>query len=333
MYKKIFQILVFFITFSTAIYAANTNNKVNYQQQIFELKLEIEKLKQTQNLHTDKKIDDLEKALKELEIRINKTLDKDIAVQDKRINDINERTAVRDYITMWLGIVITILLVGVSVATYISSSNKVKDWLDERAKKKLDPLLKEYLKQVKIKADESLAILEKEGQKVLNEIDNKAEEQRQKHDKEYKQLTDTIKSLTTKTSEEIEAEAESLGEDDSKYTFSQWYTKFLQKYKQNEFVDGLVFLENALQKATSQQEKIDGLFAKGVTLGTLERSEEEIEVYDQVIKEFRGSKNEVLLEQVAKAMVNKGVRLGTLERSEEAIEVYDQVIKEFRGSK
>ncbi|WP_428739944.1 hypothetical protein, partial [Sulfurimonas sp.] len=62
-------------------------------------------------------------------------------------------------------------------------------------------------------------------------------------------------------------------------------------------------------------------------------SEEAIEVYDQVIKEFRGSKNEVLLEQVASAMFNKGVTLGTLERSEEAIEVYDQVIKEFRGSK
>ncbi|MGH3791902.1 MAG: hypothetical protein ACRDQ9_14135, partial [Pseudonocardiaceae bacterium] len=58
-------------------------------------------------------------------------------------------------------------------------------------------------------------------------------------------------------------------------------------------------------------------------------SEEEVEVYDQVVARFGADPEPALREQVAKALVNKGVTLGQLDRSEEAVEVYDQVVARF----
>ena len=66
-----------------------------------------------------------------------------------------------------------------------------------------------------------------------------------------------------------------------------------------------------------------------MSLGALDRSEEAIEVYDQVVARY-GERDELpLAEQVASALGNKGVSLGALDRSEEAIEVYDQVVARY----
>jgi tetratricopeptide (TPR) repeat protein len=71
------------------------------------------------------------------------------------------------------------------------------------------------------------------------------------------------------------------------------------------------------------------LFNKGCTLDALNRSEEEIVVYDEVIKRFRDAAEPDLREQVANALINKGLTLGALNRSEEEIALYDEVMKRF----
>ena len=71
------------------------------------------------------------------------------------------------------------------------------------------------------------------------------------------------------------------------------------------------------------------LFNKGVTLGQLDRSEEEIGVYDQVVERYGEATEQALRERVASALVNKGITLGQLNRSEEEIGVYDQVIERY----
>ncbi|MCK4782522.1 MAG: hypothetical protein KAV87_02145, partial [Desulfobacteraceae bacterium] len=71
---------------------------------------------------------------------------------------------------------------------------------------------------------------------------------------------------------------------------------------------------------------------KGVTLGALQRSEDEIAAYDEVVKRFSDSDRAELLEPVARAMVNKGFRLGELQRSEDEIAAYDEVVKRFSDS-
>jgi len=71
------------------------------------------------------------------------------------------------------------------------------------------------------------------------------------------------------------------------------------------------------------------LFNKGVSLGQLERSEDAIAVYDQVLAWFADAPEPALRELVANALYNKGVRLGRLDRLEDAIVVYDQVLAWF----
>ncbi|MFB3897561.1 MAG: tetratricopeptide repeat protein, partial [bacterium] len=71
------------------------------------------------------------------------------------------------------------------------------------------------------------------------------------------------------------------------------------------------------------------LVNKGVTLGDLKRSEEEIKVYDDLVARFGQAQELAIQEQVAKALFNKGITLGNLKRSEEAIKVADELIARF----
>jgi tetratricopeptide (TPR) repeat protein len=61
----------------------------------------------------------------------------------------------------------------------------------------------------------------------------------------------------------------------------------------------------------------------------LNRSEEAIAVYDDVVHRFGDATEPVIREQVAGALFNKGVGLGALNRSKEAIMVYDEVLRRF----
>ncbi len=52
------------------------------------------------------------------------------------------------------------------------------------------------------------------------------------------------------------------------------------------------------------------LFGKGVRLGQLNRSEEAIDVYDDLVKRYGDDQTPALREQMANALFNKGVTLG-----------------------
>ena len=71
------------------------------------------------------------------------------------------------------------------------------------------------------------------------------------------------------------------------------------------------------------------LVNKGMALGELQRGDEEIAVYDEVLKQFGDATEPQIRDQVAWALINKGVTLGTLNRPEEEISVYDEVVRRF----
>uniref|UniRef100_UPI003D1B9070 tetratricopeptide repeat protein n=1 Tax=Aeromonas veronii TaxID=654 RepID=UPI003D1B9070 len=81
-----------------------------------------------------------------------------------------------------------------------------------------------------------------------------------------------------------------------------------------------------------QEQVAKALRNKGVTLGQLGRSEDEITVYDELIQRFGNSDTPALQEQVANGLRNKGVTLSQLGRSEDAITVYDELIQRFGTS-
>ena len=82
--------------------------------------------------------------------------------------------------------------------------------------------------------------------------------------------------------------------------------------------------EAALREPVSR-----ALFNVGFRLGTLNRGEDAIAVYDEVVARFGTAVEPALREPVARALVAKGVRLGTLNRGEDAIAVYDEVVARF----
>ena len=75
------------------------------------------------------------------------------------------------------------------------------------------------------------------------------------------------------------------------------------------------------------------LVNKGITLGKLNRNEEAISVYEEVIKRFGESTETALQKQVANALFNKGARFGKLNRDEDVISAYEEVVKRFGDSK
>ena len=68
---------------------------------------------------------------------------------------------------------------------------------------------------------------------------------------------------------------------------------------------------------------------KGITLGALSRSHEEIAVYDDVIARLGTAIELPLREKLAAALINKGITLSALNRSNEEIAVYESVIARF----
>jgi tetratricopeptide (TPR) repeat protein len=72
--------------------------------------------------------------------------------------------------------------------------------------------------------------------------------------------------------------------------------------------------------------------ARGLLLGELDRSEDEIAVYDELIARFGESDETALREEVAITLVYKGHSLRELGRSEDEISIYDELIARFGES-
>ena len=61
------------------------------------------------------------------------------------------------------------------------------------------------------------------------------------------------------------------------------------------------------------------LLNKGVTLGELTRTEEELAAYDELLQRLEGTDSLILLETVAKVLIIKGSKLRDLNRTAEAL--------------
>ncbi len=91
-------------------------------------------------------------------------------------------------------------------------------------------------------------------------------------------------------------------------------------------------LREKIEYPTLPRRIAKALVNKGITLGVLNRSEDAISAYDQVVRRFGDSTETALKEQVANALVNKGFRLGVLNRSEDEVSAYDEVVRRFGDS-
>ena len=74
------------------------------------------------------------------------------------------------------------------------------------------------------------------------------------------------------------------------------------------------------------------LLNRGAVLGPLNRPQDALEAYDEVVRRFGESDSPALLERVASALLNRGAVLGALNRPQDALEAYDEVVRRFGES-
>jgi tetratricopeptide (TPR) repeat protein len=108
-------------------------------------------------------------------------------------------------------------------------------------------------------------------------------------------------------------------------------------FEKDDFQQAVSALDSILErysKSETDEPKIRlgvarALVNKGIALGSLDRGEDEIAVYDEVIRRFGNAEELPFREEVARALVNKGITLRSLGRGEDEITVYDEVIRRF----
>jgi tetratricopeptide (TPR) repeat protein len=71
------------------------------------------------------------------------------------------------------------------------------------------------------------------------------------------------------------------------------------------------------------------LMNKGITLGNLDRNNEEIDVYNEIVQRFGDASEAALRERAGQALINKGITLDLVGRSADEIAAYDDLIRLF----
>ena len=104
---------------------------------------------------------------------------------------------------------------------------------------------------------------------------------------------------------------------------------------QDQFADAIAvcdrFIALAVPHKDSEYSRIVAqvLLTKGMLLGNLNRSEEAIVIYDEVVARYGRNTAPEVLPAVATALVNKGVRLDALNRLDDELDVYTEVLCRF----
>jgi len=107
-------------------------------------------------------------------------------------------------------------------------------------------------------------------------------------------------------------------------------------FKAGKYTDAIVKLDDVIEALRNSDTVMStsivatAMVNKGFTFGILNRSDEEIQVYDELITLYKDRSEPQIAEPLAGAMVNKGVALGSLNRLEEEIQVYDDLIALYK---
>ncbi|MDN5113826.1 tetratricopeptide repeat protein [Aliarcobacter butzleri] len=319
MLKQIFPLL-FTLIFSINLFAQNDD----IYKEISDIKLQIQEIKLLDARDDrEKKIEKLEKDIKKLEEKFNQNnIDKkEIDGKLEKTKDIVERQDLRlDDLNLYLalyGFLITILLFVASYLSYrFTSSNAseiVQNWIKKNKEEILEPIRNEAKDLQKNIEKQALSLYQEQLKEFIIE---------DKLDLKEKDILEKVNMLLE--SKETE-----------NYTFNDWHSKFLDYFYKNKFDDALKAIDNAIKMATNEIEIAFSLYNKGVAFGRMDgKVEEGIKAYDELIERFKDSKENNILEQVAKAFVNKGFILGKIdEKVEKAVNIYDEIIERFKDSK
>lgn len=336
--------LLLIISFITLTLSAQEKQSSDLTHELNAIKLEIEKIKIIHKYDNNNlKLIEIEKNVKELEHKLhqnsieNNSITKDFEQynkitnrQDKRIEDINSN------LNYWgIGFSLIAILTGLFVfivnrsyaqsakkEAILSAEKELRKWISEKADKEFQP-----------KVDNYLIELREESERILNSISEDGKSLNEKIRKDYDLFKNNNPTPEIRKEAYLNAKKVKEKKKEKDFTFNDWYKLFLEKFFEKNYSDSLSIIDSLLKVCTTNKELVSALYFKGIILGFLNKYEKAIEVYDDLIKEFKDSKELTVLELIASAYVNKGVSLFKMKENEKAIEVYDELINEFKNSK
>ena len=290
---------------ATAVFGASTPTS----EKVTAIERDVAVIKETTSLKLEVQKEGLQKDLQNMQSKVEQ--------QDKRIADINAATDRLAIILTLLSTLITVLAFAVGAAAWYSAGIKAKEAAQEWITRHEGELIEAVRK-----ATDEVQVVATKATKVMNEHEDTVAD---KAKTVIEQLPQNLTSATTPTptpaqKEALNAQAELLKQKpESGYTFSDWESRAYTAYasKQLDLASNF-FLQASTAPTASLFQVARSLFGRGAVLGQLNRGEEAIAVYDQLIARFGEATEPALREQVARAMVNKGVSLDQLKRGEEA---------------
>ncbi|MDD4929207.1 MAG: tetratricopeptide repeat protein [Gallionella sp.] len=274
--------------------------------------------------------------------------------QDKRIGDL------AFYLSLSLacfGVLMTVIVVFFSFRStkeaVLSAKEEARKEVEAQAKIIIETWLSKEGQPLLVKKVEDT--LRPEVDKALGDIRNAAggvlsgleEEQRIAHDHNTKhgQLCEQYEKVLSELSARTVDKAQPLSDEQKKtvdemvkeleskppkeYRFEDWFMLGIQAFESEKYETAADQFSKAAEAATESVDQAKALLSKGITLGQMQRNEEEIAVYDEVLRRYGEATETALRERVAKALLNKGFTLGQMQRNEEEIAVYDEVLRRY----
>ena len=325
MTKQIFLLLFTFL-FSINLFAQSHD----IHRDISDMKLQIQEIKLLDARdEREKKLEKLEKKIDDLDSKFNqnnidkKDIEGKIGTQDKFITEIGSNTNRISLIISFFGVLITIIVIYFVVKfekmAEVLAEKELKKWIKNEAMEEFEPKIKEIKDLIK-KAESEVSLFKEKAESTINRIEKKLLENKELTNEEENEIKSDIKDIENKQEKD--------------YTFADWRKKTLLYLIDNNYEEALKSVENMFIIYNDDLKISEALFFKAIILNKLNKNVEAIEVYDEVIRRFKDSKENGIVRKVSSALYNKGVTLGKMDgKSEEAIEVYDEVIRRFKNSK
>lgn len=299
---------------------------------------------QKQNDELKTKIDAIEKDNQSIE-EFKNTIDR----QDKRIEDVNAKMGSAAEKTSWLAIIVGIWAVVATIASIIfplvfvpkwkneaitSARDAASQWLKDNSenlhneinvfKERLDSLGNE----VEENANHSNQKITSAADAFITKLQLKKEPSIQKKPPIQKKVSDDNDNADalTELAEQLRTKPQ------NEYNFEDWNRLAFSADEQRQKEDAIYYWNKAIEFGhPSEFNFVQTRLNIALTQGELNRFQEELSIYDDIIMQFENTHNEETKELLAEAFLNKGIRLGKLEgRADEAIAVYADLISRFK---
>ena len=259
--------------------------------------------------------------------------------QDKRIGDLNfTLTAFGGFLTLLVLVAGGVGWVSVRDRTREETRETAKKWFDDKAGE-----MEREIAALRQRAQESQDLIEKLKRDAVSHFQSATDDVHEKAAEVMAELQKNISNPSGKTSGEapLAKDGEALkqleqairNKPEADYNFDDWNTRAFSALYKKDLEGAVRYWKSAADASDATDTQIaQSLFNAGVAFGQMNRSEEEIAIYDEVVKRFGDATEAALREQVATALFNKGFRFGEMNRNEDAVAVYDEVVQRFGGA-